>query len=120
MKPSGRRKSFSGIEARQRNIVWPDTLRNGALVDAFLWKGSPDATPTQRIGIALFGFLFLCPAVLLVGFGCFEQGGGWPGLWFDFCLYHPCRGCPILAFLQGWVADCLHHELFVLRHPRRK
>ena len=24
--------------------------------------------------------------------------GGWPGLWFDFCLYHPCRGCPILAF----------------------
>ena len=22
----------------------------------------------------------------------FAGEGGWPGLWFDFCLYHPCRG----------------------------
>lgn len=62
------------MEAWQRNTLWPDTLRNGALVDAFLWKGSPNATPIQRIGIALFGLLFLCPAVLLVGFGGFERG----------------------------------------------
>jgi len=35
MKEPNRRK----IEARQRNTVWRDTLRNGALVNAFLWKG---------------------------------------------------------------------------------
>lgn len=31
----------SELEARQRNTVWPDTLRNNLLVDNFLWKGSP-------------------------------------------------------------------------------
>lgn len=74
LKPPSRWKPLSEIEARQRNTVWPDTLKNGALVDAFLWKGSPDATHTQRIGIAFFGLLFLSPAVLLVRFGCFEPG----------------------------------------------
>jgi hypothetical protein len=47
------------IHARQRNIVWPDTLRNGRRVDAFLWRGSPDATPVQRIGAWLFGLAYL-------------------------------------------------------------
>jgi hypothetical protein len=62
------------IRARQRSTVWPDTLRNGRVVDSFIWKGSPDATLVQRIGIALFGFLFLCPALLLVRFGVLEPG----------------------------------------------
>lgn len=74
MKPPGRWKSLSEIEARQRNTVWPDTLRNGALVDAFVWRGSPNATYIQRIGTALFGLLFLCPAVLLMRFRFFEVG----------------------------------------------
>lgn len=74
MKPPGRWKSLGEIEARQRNTVWPDTLRNGALVDAFVWRGSPNATYIQRIGTALFGLLFLCPAVLLMRFGFFEVG----------------------------------------------
>ena len=47
------------IHGRQRNIFWPDTLRNGRAVDAFLWKGSPDATPVQRIGAWLFGLTSL-------------------------------------------------------------
>jgi hypothetical protein len=47
------------IHGRQRNIVWPDTLRNGRAVDMFLWRGSPDATPVQRIGAWLFGLTFL-------------------------------------------------------------
>jgi hypothetical protein len=67
-------RSFSEIESRQRNTVWPDTLRNGAIVDAFVWKGSPTATAIQRIGIALFGLLFLCPAILIFCFGCLEPG----------------------------------------------
>lgn len=79
------------IEARQRNTVWPDTLRNGALVDAFVWRGSPNATYIQRIGTALFGLLFLCPAVLLMRFGFFEVG---PAL-FRLLMF-------LLAF-HGWL-----------------
>ena len=54
MKSLLRWRSLREIEARQRGTVWPDTLRNGALVDAFLWKGSPKATVIQRIGPGLF------------------------------------------------------------------
>lgn len=64
----------SELEARQRNTVWPDTLRNNLLVDNFLWKGSPHASTIQRIGLALFGLLFSSPAVLLLRFGCFAPG----------------------------------------------
>jgi hypothetical protein len=74
MKSLRRWRSLREIEARQRSTVWPDTLRNGAVVDAFLWKGSPNATPIQRIGTGLVGLLFLCPAVLLMRFGFFENG----------------------------------------------
>jgi len=74
MKSLLRWRSLREIEARQRGTVWPDTLRNGALVDAFLWKGSPKATVIQRIGTGLFGLLFLCPAVPLMRFGFFGDG----------------------------------------------
>ena len=70
MNLSSRRRSIREIDARQRNILLPDTLRNAALVDAFLWKGSPDATYVQRIGMGLFGLVLLCPGALLVSFGC--------------------------------------------------
>jgi len=49
------------IEAKQRNIVFPDTVRNSRNVDAFLWKGSPDAPLVQRLGAWIFGlFFFVC------------------------------------------------------------
>ena len=64
----------SEIEDRQKNTLWPDTLRNSALVDAFLWRGSRNATPIQRIGIFLSGLLFVSPAVLLLRYGVFEPG----------------------------------------------
>lgn len=51
-------------EMKQRAILWPDMLRSGRTVDEFLWKGSPRATPIQRIGLALFGILFLFCAAL--------------------------------------------------------
>jgi len=52
------------IEAKQRNTVWPDTLRNSRSVDAFLWKGDPDAPLVKRIGAWIFGLFFI-----LVGLG---------------------------------------------------
>jgi hypothetical protein len=49
----------SYVEAKQRNIDWTDTLRNGSSVDALLWKGSAHLTGIQRAGIWIFGILFL-------------------------------------------------------------
>ena len=52
-------KLLQDIETRQRNIVWPDTMRNSHGMDELLWKGSPAATKVQRVGIAIWGLLFL-------------------------------------------------------------
>ena len=46
------------LRSRQKNIVWPDPLRNSRNVDEFLWRGSPSATPVQRLGAAIFGIFF--------------------------------------------------------------
>lgn len=55
------------VKVRQRNTIWPDTLRNGLSVDKLLWKGSATATPTQRVGTGIFGFAFLIAAVSFGG-----------------------------------------------------
>ena len=73
MRRRNKSELFSEIQAHQRSTIWPDTLRNSVLVDAFVWKGSPTATPVQRIGTALFGMLLSCPALLLIGFGFSES-----------------------------------------------
>ena len=45
--------------SKQSNVEWPDAPKNAVSVDALLWKGSPNATTIQRIGIAVFGLTFL-------------------------------------------------------------
>ena len=52
-------KFIDEIRAKQRNIVWPDTLVNSRAVDVLLWKGSRDATTVQRIVMVLYGLVFL-------------------------------------------------------------
>lgn len=54
------------IEARQRATVWPDTLRNERFVNAFLWKGDPNARPVQRVGLVVFALFFLLLGMSLV------------------------------------------------------
>jgi hypothetical protein len=54
-----RRRFADEIQAKQRNILWPDTFRNGWSVASFLWKGSPSASLIQRMGAWLFGSVFL-------------------------------------------------------------
>lgn len=44
---------IKGVEAWQRNIVWPDTLQNAKSVDRLLFLGSGDLTFVQRIGMLL-------------------------------------------------------------------
>lgn len=46
------------VKARQRNTTWPDAMVNSSTVDGLLWKGSPNATKVQRIGIAIWGLTF--------------------------------------------------------------
>jgi hypothetical protein len=55
------------VEAKQRNVVWPDMLRNSAQVDGFLWKGAPDAPLVQRIGAWIFGV-----TLMAIGLGLFD------------------------------------------------
>jgi hypothetical protein len=49
----------SYVEAKQRNIDWPDALRNSSSVDALLWKGSTHLTGIQRAGLWTFGIFFI-------------------------------------------------------------
>jgi hypothetical protein len=44
---------------RQRNIVFPDTVRNARSIDAYLWKGNPNAPLVQRVGACLIGLFFI-------------------------------------------------------------
>lgn len=60
------------VRERQRNIVWPDPLRNGRSVDAVLWKGSRSTSTNQRVGVAIFGLAFL---VAGLGFACIAYLG---------------------------------------------
>jgi hypothetical protein len=52
-------KLVDKFRARQQNIVFPDTVRNGRLVDLFLWKGSPNPGLVQRIAAWIFGLAFM-------------------------------------------------------------
>jgi hypothetical protein len=52
-------KLVDEFRALQRNIVFPDTVRNGCMVDVFLWKGSPNPALVQRIAAWMFGLVFM-------------------------------------------------------------
>jgi len=68
--PEGKELEFEQvreeIEAKQRATVWPDTIRNGVSVDAFLWKGDPHAKPIQRAGLVVFGLNFLILSIVTI------------------------------------------------------
>ena len=46
------------MRPKQRNTLWPDTMRNSRFVDVFLWRGTENPTTVQRIGAWLFGATF--------------------------------------------------------------
>jgi hypothetical protein len=63
---------------RQRNVVFPDTVRNARSVDAFLWKGSRNPTRAQRVGAWLFGLTFIGLGACLITFvGVARSDGEW-------------------------------------------
>jgi hypothetical protein len=95
------------VDQQQRATVWPDTVRNGRSIDAFLWKGDPKAKPMQRIGLVVFALTFL---LLALGLGSipfqkdFEDG--WPVVF-------------LMAFLAFLLSLRLLRNAF-LRSPRTK
>lgn len=51
------------LEAKQQNILWPQSLKNGRNVNTFLWKGAEKPTASMRLGAFLIGTVYLIAAV---------------------------------------------------------
>src|SRR6266436_6347938 len=58
-KPADRRTFIDDVRDREKNILWPDAMRNARSVDAYLWKGSENAPLVQRIGSWLIGLCLI-------------------------------------------------------------
>jgi hypothetical protein len=71
-------KFIDEIRARQRNIVFPDTVRNERPLFDFFWNGAPDPPMVQRIGAWMAG-LFLVVTGLLAALSA-RDGGNLLGL----------------------------------------
>jgi hypothetical protein len=70
------------LAAKQRNILWPQSLRNGRNVDTFLWKGAEKPTASMRIGAFLLGTIYLISALAI----CYAsaEGGSILGVLISF------------------------------------
>src|SRR4051794_28428333 len=60
------RKFSKNMQARQRNTIWPDTIRNRANGDRAIWFGADNPTMIQRIGFGLFGGVFFGIGVISI------------------------------------------------------
>jgi hypothetical protein len=63
---SKRDEMLQDVNARQENVLWPDTVRNTAAVDGYLWKGNPKATKVQRAGSLICGLFVLGIALVCI------------------------------------------------------
>jgi hypothetical protein len=68
-------KLIDETRASQRNIVFPDTVRNGRAVDVFLWIGSPNPPLVQRIGAWMLGLLFMGFGLAFLGIAREDRHG---------------------------------------------
>jgi hypothetical protein len=64
------------VRQRQRSITYPDLIVNASSSDELMWKGSPRITRVQRIGVGVFGLVFLMGGVGLVN-AIYGQDGWW-------------------------------------------
>src|ERR1039458_1690714 len=100
MKSRRNSKFLDDVQARQRATIWPDTLRGGRSVDSFLWKGSPDATKIQRVGISSSpSFLLLWPSwVYSLGYAAaFKHNASTSLFMFLFAFFLAAVGCKLLG-----------------------
>ena len=66
MIPDPQERFRKDIEARQKNVLLEDQIWNDRRVNAFAWHGDPKATTVQRVGLLLFGLVFLAGFVMLI------------------------------------------------------
>ena len=66
------------VEFKQRNTTWPDVMVNASSADELMWKGSRRITKLQRVGVGLFGVLFVLAGVSIAG--SFQGDGWWVGI----------------------------------------
>ena len=78
------------IERRQRNTTWPDVMANASNADALMWRGSRRITKIQRVGVGLFGLMFL-----LAGINVASSSSG---LWLGYFIAAAAAfvGCKLL------------------------
>jgi hypothetical protein len=65
-------RMMDDLDAKQRNILWLQSLKNGRNVDAFLWKGAEKPTASMRIGAFLLGTIYLISALAI----CYASAEG--------------------------------------------
>jgi hypothetical protein len=64
------------VEFRQRNTTWPDVMVNASSADELMWKGSRRITKVQRIGVGIFGLLFVLSGISVA----LSSEGFWLGI----------------------------------------
>src|SRR5579859_5689415 len=72
--------------ARQRNTVFPDTVRNARKVDFFFWHGAPHPTLVQRIAALLYGFALSMAGISFVPLAL-RQGAAGIGLFIPVIVF---------------------------------
>ena len=98
---SNQQRFDEDVRQKQRNIVFPDTVRNDRLVNVFLWNGSPKPTAVQRIAAWLFGLQFI--------------GLGVVGLSFAFSAHGE-----VVVFLVALAAILLGMKIFSNGFPKKR
>jgi hypothetical protein len=74
-------KLVDEVEFRQRNTTYPHALVNASNADALMWKGSRRITKIQRVGVALFGLIFLLSGISIgATAGSFGGVNWWLGI----------------------------------------
>lgn len=68
-------KFIEEAKGRQRNIVFPDTVRNERAALVFLWNGSAKPPVVQRIAAWLFGLVFLANGLMFLGMAVSAHNG---------------------------------------------
>jgi hypothetical protein len=69
-------KLVDEVEFRQRNTTYPDLIVNASGSDELMWKGSPRMTRVQRVGVGIFGLVFLLAGVSIVN-EIYGRGDWW-------------------------------------------
>jgi hypothetical protein len=85
---ASRKKFIEEIKAKQRNTVWPGPMINSRGVDAFLWRGDPDAPLVQRMAAWIFGVAFMIAGLAVLGMTHNKQS------WIDIAV-------SLVSFLIG-------------------